>query len=221
MTRVVGYARVSSEEQSRSGAGLEAQRHAIAAECTRRGWLLVGVHEDRAASGGSLKGRTGLRRALEQLDSREATGLVVAKLDRLSRSLLDFAQLMERSRSDAWGLVALDLGVDTTTPSGALMANVLASFAEFERRLIGQRTREALAVKRRQGIRLGRPAALDDAVRAQIWACRRAGASYAGIAAALNEAGVGTAHGGQKWYAATVRSVCRSVGIGTPGGTDS
>ena len=64
---------------------------------------------------------------------------------------------MERSRKQGWALVALDLGVDTTTPSGEMMANVLAVFAQFERRLIGQRTREALVVKRRQGVRLGRP----------------------------------------------------------------
>lgn len=63
---------------------------------------------------------------------------------------------MERARKSRWALVALDIGVDTTTPAGEMMANVLAVFAQFERRLIGQRTREALAVKRLQGVRLGR-----------------------------------------------------------------
>jgi len=74
----------------------------------------------------------------------------------------DFAALMERGRRGGWALVALDVGVDTTTPSGEMMANVLAVFAQFERRLIGQRTREALAVKRSQGVRLGRPPTLSD-----------------------------------------------------------
>ena len=73
---------------------------------------------------------------------------MVAKLDRLSRSLLDFAALMEQARSSGWNLVALDLGVDTSTPAGEMMASVLATFAQFERRLIGQRTKDALAVKR-------------------------------------------------------------------------
>ena len=177
--------------------------------------MLVDLHEDRAASGSTVRGRAGLRRALEQLDGGEASGLVVAKLDRLSRSLLDFAQLMERSRQEGWGLVALDLGVDTTTPSGALMANVLASFAEFERRLIGQRTREALAAKRRQGVRLGRPSVIDDDVRAKVRALRLAGQSYARIAQSLNESGTRTAHGGRLWYAATVRGVCRAGKNGT------
>src|SRR5207248_6984277 len=71
--------------------------------------------------------------------------------NRLSRSLLDFSGLVEQSRREGWQLVALDLGVDTSTPSGEMLANVLAVFAQFERRLIGQRTREALAIKRAQG----------------------------------------------------------------------
>jgi Resolvase, N terminal domain len=67
-----------------------------------------------------------------------------AKLDRLSRSLLDFASLMEDARREGWALVILDLGIDTTTPSGEMIANVMATFAQFERRLIGQRTKDAL-----------------------------------------------------------------------------
>lgn len=68
-----------------------------------------------------------------------------AKLDRLSRSVLDFAALMQRARRRGWNPVVLDLGVDTSMPAGALMANVMASFAEYERHLIGQRTSDALA----------------------------------------------------------------------------
>ena len=101
---------------------------------------------------------TPLRLALEAIEAGTAEGLVVAKLDRLSRSLLDFAALMERGRKRGWNLIALDLGVDTSTPSGEMMASVLATFAQqFERRLIGQRTKDALAVKRSQGVVLGRP----------------------------------------------------------------
>jgi DNA invertase Pin-like site-specific DNA recombinase len=83
--------------------------------------------------------------------------LVVAKLDRLSRSMIDFTGVMAKAQKQGWALVALDCAVDTTTPAGEAMAHVLATFAQFERRLIGQRTREALAVKRKQGVRLGRP----------------------------------------------------------------
>jgi DNA invertase Pin-like site-specific DNA recombinase len=134
--KAIGYIRVSTEEQADSGAGLEAQRRAIEQEASRRGWTLIGILED-AASGKSMNKRPGLKEALKAVDDGRAEALVVAKLDRLSRSLLDFSSLMERSRKAGWALVALDLGVDTTTPAGEMLANVLAVFAHFERRLIG------------------------------------------------------------------------------------
>src|SRR5207249_2688973 len=130
---VVGYARVSTEEQAESGAGLAAQRTIITLACERRGWRLGEIYEDACASGKSLARRPALEAALGAVESETATALVVAKLDRLSRSLLDFAGLMERRRRRGWSLVALDLGVDTTTPNGQLIANVMASFAQFER----------------------------------------------------------------------------------------
>src|SRR2546426_4392226 len=154
--QVIGYVRVSTDEQRESGAGLAAQRAAIEAECRRRGWTLVEVIEDAGYSAKDLK-RPGVQTALETLRRREAGALVVAKLDRLSRSMLDFTAMMARATKQGWALVALDCAVDTTSPAGEAMANVLATFAQFERRLIGQRTREALAVKRSQGVRLGRP----------------------------------------------------------------
>lgn len=149
---VVGYRRVSTVEQRTSGAGLEAQRQAIVAECERRGWALLEIFEDGAASGRSLSGRPGLQAALQAVESGLASAIVVMKLDRLSRSLVDFANLMERSRRRSWSIVALDLAVDTTTPSGEVMASVLTAFASYERRLIGARTREALQVVARHGI---------------------------------------------------------------------
>src|SRR4051794_11100207 len=115
--RVVGYVRVSTGEQAESGAGLEAQRQAIRMECDRRGWELVAIHEDAAASGKSLKNRPALAAAINQVESGEASTLVVSKLDRLSRSLLDFAGLIARATEKDWNLVALDLGLDLSTPS--------------------------------------------------------------------------------------------------------
>ncbi len=203
---MVGYTRVSTDEQATSGLGLESQRAAIEGECSRRGWDLVEVFEDAGASGKTLTGRPALDDALEAVRGGEAGALVVAKLDRLSRSLLDFAGLMEDARLGGWALVALDLGVDTTTPSGEMIANVMATFAQFERRLIGQRTRDALAVKKGQGVRLGRPLLVDDAVIKRIRRERRAGRSLRDVAERLNADGVTTAHGGKAWYASTVRA---------------
>lgn len=203
---VVGYIRVSTEEQTDSGAGLEAQRAAITSEVERRGWTLVETFEDAGASGKSMQGRPGLEAALKAVEARTgAEGLVVAKLDRLSRSLLDFAALMERAQRRRWSLVALDLGVDTSTPAGEMMAHVLATFAQFERRVIGQRTKDALAVKRAEGVQLGRPRTMPPKVRRRIQRERTAGASFAAIAAKLNAEKVPTAHGGAAWHASTVK----------------
>lgn len=117
---------------------------------------------------------------------------------------------MEQSRKRGWALVALDLGVDTTTPSGEMMANVLAVFAQFERRLIGQRTREALAIKRRQGVRLGRPRVLSPETVSRIRRLRSRGTSLTLIAEWLNFQSIDTAHGGRRWYVSTVQAVLRS-----------
>jgi DNA invertase Pin-like site-specific DNA recombinase len=204
--RVIGYVRVSTDEQALSGAGLEAQRAAIAAECRRRGWQLVETFEDAGYSAKDLK-RPGVREALRALEAGEANALVVAKLDRLSRSMLDFAALMATAQKQQWALVALDCAVDTSTPAGEAMAHVLATFGQFERRLIGQRTREALAIKRASGVRLGRPPTVPQAIVRRIQRQRARGDSLRAIADALNRDGVPTAQGGAQWYAATVRGI--------------
>lgn len=208
--RAVGYVRVSTADQVESGAGLAAQRAAISAEVQRRGWSLVAVHEDAGASGKSLRGRPALAAALASIEAGEADALIVSKLDRLSRSLLDFAGLMTRAKDGGWNLVALDLGIDLSTPAGEFMASVMASAAQWERRLIGQRTRDALAAKRAAGIRLGRPQSLPTDVVARIRDARAGGASLASIAGTLTAEGVPTAHGGAKWHPSTVRAVLGS-----------
>jgi DNA invertase Pin-like site-specific DNA recombinase len=204
--RVLAYGRVSTAEQADSRAGLEAQRAAIATEARRRGWTIIDTIEDAGYSAKDLR-RPGITRALEELRRGRADALVVAKLDRLSRSMIDFTGLMGRATKENWALVALDCAVDTTTPAGEAMAHVLATFAQFERRLIGQRTREALAQKKAQGVQLGRPRQLPKKVRARIKRRRTAGKSFAAIAEELNSAGVPTAHGGARWHPSTVRAV--------------
>ena len=154
-TRVVGYVRVSTAEQTDSGLGLEAQRSAIESECSRRGWDLIEVFEDAGISGKSTRNRDGLASALAAIDAGRGGTLMVSKLDRLSRSLVDFSSLMADAQARGWNLVAMDLGIDLSTPSGEFMASVMASAAQWERRIIGQRTRDALAIKKAQGVKLG------------------------------------------------------------------
>ena len=206
--RAIGYVRVSTNEQGVSGAGLEAQRSAIIAECERRGWHLIDIVED-VGSGKDLR-RPGVRAALEALEAGSASALVVAKLDRLSRSMLDFARVMAAAQKQSWALVALDVAVDTTTPAGEAMANVMATFAQFERRLIGQRTREALAVKRAEGVRLGRPPEIPAAVADRIRRARDEGQTLRQIAEVLNDQKVATARGG-RWQPSTVARVIQRL----------
>ena len=208
--RAVAYLRVSSEEQRISGAGLEAQRAAVLAECRRRGWMVVDVIEDAGYSAKDLR-RPGVQIALSALKSGKADALVVAKLDRLSRSMLDFTSLMATAQKQNWALVALDCAVDTTTPAGEAMANVLATFAQFERRLISQRTKDALAAKRAQGVRLGRPRQLPPTIAERILREHERGRTLTVIAEGLNRDRVPTAQGGRQWWPSTVQAVIRSA----------
>src|ERR1019366_1909303 len=204
----IAYVRCSTEEQADSGAGLQAQRTAILAEAQRRGWAEADLTfvEDAGFSGKNLD-RPGIAAALDALRHHKAQTLVVSKLDRLSRSLLDFAALMDRASRERWVLIAMDIGVDTSTPQGEMVANVLATFAQFEHRLIGQRTKDVLAVKRAAGVRLGRRRLIPDAVTERILAERSTGATLRSIVESLNRDCVPTTRGGLRWYVSTVQAV--------------
>jgi len=207
---VVGYVRVSTEDQADSGAGLAAQKSAIALEADRRGWRLLAIHEDAGISGKAMANRPALAAALAAVEAGEADALVVAKLDRLSRSMLDAATLLERAGREGWALVVLDLGIDLTTPAGEAMAGMAAVFSQFERKLIAQRTKAAMAAKRAAGARFGRPRQLPVAVVERIVSDRAAGSTLQAIADALEAEDVATAQGGARWYPATVAAVLRS-----------
>lgn len=210
--RVAAYTRVSTNEQAESGAGLDAQADAVRREADRRGWPDVRFFTDSGISGRSMDGRDALDAALAFVEAQRGSVLVVARLDRLTRSLRDFAELLERSRRRGWALVALDLGVDTSSPSGEMLASVVASVAQYERRLIGVRTRDAMAAKKRQGARFGRARRVPETVRRTIVRLRRAGHSHEAIARRLNERCVPTSYGGQRWYRSTVAVVLRYSG---------
>src|SRR5688572_20963811 len=104
VTRAVGYLRVSTADQA---TGLEAQRLRIEQECERRGWMLVAVKVDRGVSG-RAKVRPARSEAQAILDAGGADVLVAAKFDRLTRSVVDFGHLIERSNAKRWGIVVLD-----------------------------------------------------------------------------------------------------------------
>jgi DNA invertase Pin-like site-specific DNA recombinase len=205
--RVLGYVRVSTGEQARSGLGLTAQERAIRDACRQRGWQLVEVLRDDGASGKDLN-RPGIQEALRRIAAGDARGLVTAKLDRLSRSLVDAAHLLAWFDRANAALVAVDLGIDTSTTSGRLVASVMAAVAEWERSTISARTRDAAAVRRAAGGRMGRPSVRDTRpdIAARIAAGRAAGLTWQAIADQLNRDAVPTVRGGSEWRVSSVQS---------------
>lgn len=208
---VLAYLRVSTDMQGDSGLGLDAQRAAIAEEAERRGWNVVEWITD-TASGKSLD-RPGIREAIERLEDGGPKVLVAAKLDRLSRSAIDFLSLVKRAEENGWALVMLDPSVDMTDPMGRFTAGILAQVAELERAMISKRTTEALARARARGTRLGRPSALVPDVAERIEAMRLAGMTLSAVAATLNSEGVPTPSGQGQWWPASVRQALRTLDL--------
>jgi DNA invertase Pin-like site-specific DNA recombinase len=207
---VVTYLRVSTSEQALSGLGLEAQRATVAAYAERKGLTIVAEHCDEGISAKSLKGRPAALAALEAVCTGKAAGLLVAKMDRLSRSVVDGAGLMERAAREGWALHFADLDIDTSTPAGEMAANIIISGSQYERRLISQRTRDALAAKRARGERLGAVPRLPHDLTRRIVRERADGLTYQARAEGLMADGIPTSRGRQKWYPATIRAIIES-----------
>lgn len=207
--RVIAYYRVSTQEQADSRLGLDAQQARVEAEIERRGWVLVDSYTDTCSGSKNLADRAGSSAALADLVEGRADVLMVSKLDRLSRKIADAVVVLERSGREGWRIVALDLDIDTTTPEGEAMAHQTMTFAQWERRRIGQRTSEALQRAKARGVVLGSPAdrRVDPKLRARIRSLYSRGRSYLAIAQKLNDEGVPTASGGAHWYASTVRNL--------------
>lgn len=212
-SKVVGYLRVSTDEQAASGLGLDAQRAAIESTCSAKGWAVVEWCVDEGVSGKlSPSARPAMSRALALLDGYEAGGLVVAKLDRCSRNTHDFTGLLEQAERRGWGFVALDLGVDTSTPAGRLVAEMMVSVAQWERSVIAQRTKDALASKKARGDRLGRRSVLQADLLDRISSARVAGHSLRAIANELNAERIDNPTGSLSgWSAATVSRALKTA----------
>ena len=193
---IAGYCRVSTDEQGASGLGLESQAAALRAWAGDRPVEIVSE-----VATGSRQDRPVLGALLDRLEAGDV--LAVAKLDRLSRTtrhVLDLAATLDKRRV---GLVALDIGIDTTTPMGELVLTMMAALAQWERRIIGERTSAALQVLSREG-RLARPErSVDPAVMDEIVRLRHGGMTLGEIARKLEADGVPTAQGG-RWAHGTV-----------------
>ena len=155
--RLVGYTRVSTSEQAREGVSLGAQARKIEQFAEMDEVELVAMIEDAGVSAKSLK-RDGLSRALAMLDAGEADGLVVYKLDRLTRSMGDWQFLIRKYFDKAAGkrLASVTDSIDTRSPGGRMVLNMLMSIAEWERETIIERTQEAMTAKKGMNQRVGR-----------------------------------------------------------------
>jgi DNA invertase Pin-like site-specific DNA recombinase len=203
-----GYSRVSTDEQAQSGNGLQAQRSAIDAEAARRGWT-VEHHADEGASGKYIN--VDLQEALQLLASGQGDGLIVSKLDRLARSIVHAANIIDAAQAQGWSLVILDLGVDLSTATGRAFANTIMVFAQLERELISERTKAALAAKKARGESIGRPRLATAGVVRRIVLDRNAGLSFGRIARALEAEAILSPAGRPTWQASTVRRIYQSA----------
>lgn len=152
--KAVGYVRVSTEEQAREGLSLAAQEEKIRAYCTAKGWRLVRIYRDEGFSGKDLN-RPGLQSLIQDLRNNGIEAVVVAKLDRLTRSVRDLGYLID-DLFDGVALASVEESLDTTTAGGRFVLNILGAVAQWERETIAERTRNTLRFKRERGEWVGR-----------------------------------------------------------------
>lgn len=218
----VGYIRVSTGDQADSGLGLTAQEQRIRAYCTAAGLNLVSIIRDEGISGSVLLHQRPGGQALEQALASGVNHIVALKLDRLFRDAEDALHQTRAWAERGVTMHLVDFGgqsIHSGNAIGRMLLTMLAAFAEFERAIISERTRQALAVKRQRGEVLGQipygyqrdgnelmPDPQEQAVLARILDMRQQGMSYHAIARALNAEGVPSKDAG-KWHAMTVRRI--------------
>jgi DNA invertase Pin-like site-specific DNA recombinase len=152
--RAIGYVRVSTEKQADFGVSLEAQTAKVQAMAVVQGAELAEVIIDAGESAKSLN-RPGMAKLLALVDSGAIDTVIIAKLDRLTRSVKDLAQLLERFNRRGVSLVSVADALDTRSAAGRLVLNIMVSVSQWEREAIGERTRDAMHHKRANGQRVG------------------------------------------------------------------
>jgi site-specific DNA recombinase len=229
--RIIGLVRVSSDEQANEGVSLAAQEAKVRAFAALHDLNLVEVIIEAGESAKTIK-RPGLQRALAMLRRGDADGLVVAKLDRLSRSVRDWNDLIDGyfGEKAARSLMSVAESIDTRTAAGRMVLNIMMTVAQWEREAIAERTRDALRHKKSRGERTGGvpfgfaldasdarrskdglPIALVENPReqetiAKVVELRGRGLSCRAIATEMNERGI-KAKGNGRWHETTVRRI--------------
>jgi site-specific DNA recombinase len=226
--RVLGYVRVSTEEQSREGISLPNQVAKIMEYCKLYELDLVRIESDPGISAKTLD-RPGLKRALEDLRRGKSRhkpgidGLVIYKLDRLTRSIGNWDQLIQELFNDRIKkrLLSVSEQIDTGTANGRMFLNLIMTIAQWEREVIAERTGDALQGKIRRGERCGKvrfghdladdgihlvPNEAEQAAIARLKEWRAQGKTYRDLVGMLEEYGIDTKEGGI-WRPATIRQI--------------
>ena len=223
---VVGYIRVSTEEQASEGVSLEAQEAALSAYCTMRGLTLVELVTDAGVSAGKpLARREGGSRVLDLVKRGEVGSVVAWKLDRLFRDCADCLTVTGRWDRAEVALHLVDMGgqaIDTSTAMGRFFLTVMAGAAEMERNLVRERTAAGMAHKKAKGERVGtvpfgfkvaadgvalEEDSAEQEVIARIKALRAEGVTLQAITDALNNDG--TPARGKRWHLTTVARLAK------------
>ncbi len=218
----VGYVRVSTEEQATEGVSLDAQEARIAAYGAAMGWAVSEIVRDAGCSAKSLQ-RPGIAELLDRMRRREIERIIVVKLDRLTRSVVDLAKLLEIAEKRDVAIVSLSERIDTGSAMGRLMLNFMSCVSQWEREAIGERTAAALAHKRSQrqaycgfvpfGFRREGDRLMEDTVEqaalADMRRMRSEGATLRAIAAMLHERNV-RPHHGKAWHPSSIAAILGS-----------
>jgi len=223
--KAIGYIRVSTEEQAESGLSLAHQRAKIEAYALATDIELVEIIEDAGESAKNVN-RSGIIKALEMVQRKEAEGLIALKLDRLTRSVKDLGTLVETFEKTGAALIAVQDSINTATAGGRLVLNVLGSVAQWEREAAVERIAAALSVKRGRGEKTGgtvpygfdldtdgRTLIPNDQEQEALSIMRRLrskGQSFRKIGAELARRGIQTKTGGI-WQAMTIRNLCQCL----------
>lgn len=152
--KAIGYIRVSTDKQADFGVSLEAQAEKVRAMAVVQGAELMEVITDAGESAKSLD-RPGIGRLLSLVEARAVGSVIVAKLDRLTRSVKDLADLLERFQRRGVSLISVAESLDTGTAAGRLVLNIMVSVSQWEREAIGERTRDAMRHMRASNERVG------------------------------------------------------------------
>ena len=145
------YVRVSTEEQAKHGYSLAAQEETLTNYCRALGYEVYKIYKDEGRSAKDMKNRPAMQELLKEAEQKKFAAIFIYKLDRFSRSLKDLILTIDRIK--AWGIdfVSLQDRIETTSASGKLMFHIISAFAEFERNVIGERTKFGMDKKARDG----------------------------------------------------------------------